>query len=83
MILVNGNEVIDRCSMCGKDSHMRLSDEELQAFRHYLSGDTFIQDCLPSLNKCEREFLKSGYCPKCQELIFGNGETKRIYWSAT
>ena len=78
MILIDGNEVIDRCSMCGKDSRMELSDEELQAFRHYLSGDTFIQDCLPSLNKCEREFLKSGYCPRCQETIFGNSGTKRV-----
>ena len=78
MILVNGNEVVDRCSMCGKDSRMKLSDEELQTFRHYLSGDTFIQDCLPSLNRCEREFLKSGYCSRCQELIFGNDKTERI-----
>ena len=79
MIIVNANDVIDRCSMCGKDSHLRLTDEELEALKKYLSNGGYIQECLPSLNKCEREFIKSGYCPKCQELIFGNGKTKRVY----
>ena len=44
-----------------------------------LMGGLLIQECLPTLNKCEREFLKSGYCTKCQELLFGNGYTKRLY----
>ena len=78
MIIVNGNEVIDKCSMCGKNSHLRLTDEELKALKKYLSNGGYIQESLPSLNKCEREFIKSGYCPSCQELIFGNGETERI-----
>lgn len=30
-------------------------------------------------NRVEREFLKSGYCVKCQKLLFDNGETDRLY----
>ena len=79
MVIKNSNEVIDQCGMCGEDSHIVLSDDEMRAFLEYLRGGVLIQICLPDLNKCEREFLKSGYCPECQELIFGDGETDRIY----
>lgn len=79
MVIIEGNEVINTCEMCGKESHLPLSDEELFALRSYLIRGGYIQNWLITLNKCEREFIKTGYCPKCQELIFGNGETKRIY----
>ena len=66
MIAINDNEVSQACEMCGRESYIRLM------------GGLLIQECLPTLNKCEREFLKSGYCTKCQELLFGNGYTKRF-----
>ena len=66
------------CEMCGSESSIVLSEDEMWAFRTYLRGGRLIQECLPTLNKCEREFLKSGYCKKCQELLFGNGESRRI-----
>ena len=78
MLITQGHKVTERCSMCGACRYIILTDEEMDAFRKYLRGGLLIQECLPSLNKCEREFLKSGYCPDCQELIFGNGETERI-----
>ena len=71
-------EVSHICGMCGAKSSMKLSEDEMWAFREYLRGGRLIQECLPALNKCEREFLKSGYCKKCQELLFGNGKSKRI-----
>ena len=71
-------EVTHTCGMCGAESSMTLTEEELRAYKRYLLGDRLIQECLPMLNRCEREFLKSGYCKKCQELIFGNGKSKRI-----
>ena len=55
-------------------------DEELFVLRKYLIKSDYMQNWLTTLNRCERKFIKSGYCPKCQELIFGNDETKRIYW---
>lgn len=79
MFIEQENEITIQCDMCGKDSHIILSDDEIDSFRRYLRGGILIQECLPSLNKCEREFLKSGYCPDCQKLIFGNGETERIF----
>ena len=78
MLITREHEVTEQCDMCGACRHMTLTDKEMDAFRKYLRGGSLIQECLPGLNKCEREFLKSGYCPDCQELIFGNGETERI-----
>lgn len=37
----------------------------------FLYGDGLIQDRLPNMGAVEREFLKTGYCHSCQELIFG------------
>ncbi len=76
--LMNMNKVTRNCMICGKYSHLLLTDEEMTAYKEYKEKGGLIQDILPSLNNCEREFLKSGYCPKCQEMLFGNGETERI-----
>ena len=78
MITINNNEVAQICGMCGRESYLKLTDSELEAYRGYLAGGQLIQECLPSLNRCEREFLKSGYCTNCQEMLFGNGESERI-----
>lgn len=78
MIVIQNREVKRRCDMCGRESRIRLTEEELEAYRGYLAGGQLIQECLPSLNRCEREFLKSGYCTDCQEMLFGNGESDRI-----
>lgn len=78
MIVTNDCEVEQRCSMCGRESRIELTKEELRAYREYLAGGQLIQECLPTLNRCEREFLKSGYCTGCQEMLFGNGESDRI-----
>ncbi len=79
MVIVYNNEVKQECSMCGQESRMKLTDSELEAYQQYLSGGRLIQECFPTLNRCEREFLKSGYCTNCQKLLFGNGSTKRVY----
>lgn len=78
MIKIYNNEVSQVCGMCGDESYIKLTDEELGAFKNYLMGGLLIQEYLPALNRCEREFLKSGYCARCQELLFGNGYTKRF-----
>ena len=78
MVTIIDNEVAQTCGMCGRESYLELTDSELEAYRGYLAGGQLIQECLPSLNRCEREFLKSGYCTDCQEMLFGNGESERI-----
>ena len=79
MFIQRGQEVIGQCDMCGTSSRMILSEEETESFYRYLGGGIPIQECFPELNRCEREFLKSGDCPACQDIIFGNGETERIF----
>lgn len=79
MIEIDDNVIKQECGICSRITHIRLTDEELEAYRGYLAGGGLIQECLPTLNRVEREFLKSGYCSGCQELLFGNGYTKRLY----
>ena len=79
MIIIRGTEIEQRCGMCGRKTRIKLTESEFEAFESYLKGGKLIQECLPTLNKVEREFLKSSYCANCQELLFGNGKTKRLY----
>jgi len=69
-----------RCPMCGRYFTMILTDEELESYEAYMDGDGKIQDCLPNLNPMEREFLKTGYCPECQKMLFRSKYTsEKIY----
>ena len=78
MITIYKNEVIQDCGMCGQKSKIKLTDAELEAYEHYLAHEGPIQNLLPTLNACEREFLKSGYCKNCQKLLFNNGKSAKI-----
>ena len=68
--------LIQKCPMCGTECEMPLTETQEQNLA--LIGQKLIQELYSELNSCEREFIKSGYCPKCQEMLFGNGETKLI-----
>ena len=62
---------LNDCPMCGAVSTMALTLEEANAVSLYESGmGVLIQDVLPNLNPFEREFIKTGYCVKCQEQLF-------------
>lgn len=66
--------------MCKMDKKMVLNDEEALAVRAYFRGNgLLIQEALPDFNPLEREFVKTGYCSKCQQIIFSTSWTsKRI-----
>ncbi|MBR3122417.1 hypothetical protein IKF28_03175 [Candidatus Saccharibacteria bacterium] len=66
------------CPLCGDTYKIRLSVEEMAQYDDYRNYGGYIQEAMPSLNKVEREFLLTGYCPDCQVAIFGNGKTNRI-----
>lgn len=66
------------CPMCGKVHKININEDQSERYERYLRKEGLIQDLLPEFNPVEREFIKSGYCPKCQEMLFGNGETKLI-----
>lgn len=66
------------CPMCGSWWVIELSDDQATRLEEYRRGGRLIQELLSDLNATEREFLKSDYCPRCQEEIFGNGVTDKI-----
>lgn len=64
--------------MCKKEHIIFLNKEEKEALQKWYDG-MYIQDAFPEWNPMEREFLKTGYCPTCQKLLFGaNYESDRI-----
>ena len=56
------------CPLCGQTFAIRMSYDD---YARFLYGSGLIQDRLPNTGAVEREFLKTGYCHSCQELIFG------------
>ena len=58
--------IIQECPM-GQKVH--TMDVPLDAFFCYELGG-LVQDCFPDYNPAEREFIKTGYCIKCQKKIF-------------
>ena len=70
--------IVKNCPMCGVTLAFGLTDDEYVAFRN--KGQRFIQDVLPHFDKVEREFLKTGYCPDCQSLIFGSSYEMNEKW---
>ena len=63
------------CLMCGETHTMTLTDEEIKAYEEYVCNGGLIQELFPNMNPMEREFIKTGYCPKCQSLLFGTNYT--------
>lgn len=75
------NSIIYDCPMCGRESVIELTNEEVMGYFLYKQGMGLIQDCLPNLKNYEREFIKMGYCPECQEELFGCGEvTEKFHY---
>ena len=65
------------CTMCGTLHSMIITEEIEEGLDKYFDGE-FIQDALPMLNPMEREFIKTGYCPECQEMLFGSEYTSEL-----
>lgn len=67
---------LDRsCPMCRDWNFIEASDDE---FKKYIHG-ALLQDVFKRFNPLEREFVKTGYCPDCQGMLFGsNYKSKRI-----
>ena len=61
-----------QCPMCGETIYMKLGDDAYERWAHYVLYKGLIQNVFPEMDAFQREFIKSGYCPKCQEALFGN-----------
>ncbi len=61
-------DLVNRCPMCGSTHWMRINGEKYDKYKY---GKSLVQEVFPELLPAEREFIISGYCPECQELLFG------------
>ena len=68
----NARELINvefTCPMCGRKHY--LKNISLEKFLKYQNGEGHVQDIFPELSAEDREKLITGYCRRCQNLIFG------------
>lgn len=65
-------KVKQTCPICGQKHELEVDAQRLHL---WMSGELLIQEALPDLNPVEREFVKLGYCPECQALLFGTKYT--------
>lgn len=68
------------CPMCGRTTGLKEDETMAAEHRHYAMCGGSIQDELANFDAFEREFIKTGYCPNCQEMLFGKEapETSRF-----
>ena len=73
-------EVTGYCPMCGKATSIYLTRREKKKYDRYVSSrfcsagkghqTPLIQDLFPNRLNNERELMKTGYCYRCQDLLF-------------
>ena len=72
-------EIYRQCPMCGNAAHVFLLGDEVDGYmRYYMHRNIHIQKALPNTARDVREFLMTGYCGECQELIFGNKKSGQV-----
>ena len=65
-------KIYRKCPMCGQVKNIEVADELELAIDRYEMGIGYIQD-IP-LPASEREFIKTGYCIDCQDILFAPPE---------
>lgn len=61
-------ETYRTCPMCMRKAHITVDPARLKKFQNKAG---LIQEIFPDLDAYERKFILSGYCPECQEILFG------------
>lgn len=74
------NVVIKSCPMCSSITSLKLSKSDYEKYIHKYPS-MHIQDIFPNMDLFKREFLLSGYCPMCQELLFGRDYKLTKNWN--
>ncbi|MFR0750785.1 MAG: hypothetical protein ACLSIP_30105 [Hungatella sp.] len=74
------SEVTGYCPMCGKYTSIYLSRREMKKYDRYVNSrfcgtgkghqTPLIQDLFPNRLDKEKELMKTGYCYRCQSLLF-------------
>lgn len=60
--------VKEKCPLCGQYHQVSLDTE---GFIKWADEGVLIQKAMPNVPIVTREFLITGFCPSCQEKIFG------------
>ena len=60
------------CPMCGGINYIEVDDKVANAIGKWERMEIYIQDIPLSAN--EREFIKTGYCMSCQDVLFSPWE---------
>lgn len=58
------------CPMCEREVILCLTRQQTKELEEYQRYGGLIQDRMPSQDRFGREFIKTGYCPECQEMLF-------------
>lgn len=64
--------ITKKCPMCHETFFMKITKEEEKQIIDYVAYGGSIQDKISLLDKFGREFVKTGYCPNCQEMLFNS-----------
>lgn len=72
-------DVMQPCPMCEKESHVIISgNKKVSALRSFLADSHLLQQELP-FEIPVREFLRTGHCRRCMDLVFGTTSNKIMY----
>ena len=70
------------CPMCRGTHYMIVEEENYETIMEYMVAMYYhterklVQEALPFLNAFGREFIMTGYCPKCQKILFAAKQKK-------
>lgn len=59
-----------KCPKCNYLFYMKVTTNEKKEYHNHLENRGLIQEDMPSFDVFGREFVNTGYCPDCQEIIF-------------
>ena len=61
-----------KCPLCGEKVYLKMEDNTYERWKRYVAYGVIVQKTFRELDVFQREFIKTGYCPKCQEKLFEN-----------
>jgi hypothetical protein len=73
--IIMNKRITKICPLCQEEHFI---DVDLKSYTDYVSGYSLIQNAFPTFNPMEREFVKTGYCPECQGMLFGTEYTSKL-----
>lgn len=59
------------CPFCGKTTELAV---DCNALSDYRCGAVLVQEAFPTLTTTERELIKTGMCPECQNSVFDTSD---------